>query len=91
MRKEVTCKCSVYPFSHRIGGGKCHGIEWAESIYLHKSTHCNQCRSNAGTECQVASGLEDIEECPEYQDRLEGRQAEMYPLNEEAMLDEYYV
>jgi len=81
MREQVTCFCSIYPFPHRLTGGKCNGIEWAESYYLnYKNNDCQNCNSNNETKCEVAMGQEDIDHCEAYNNQL-NRQTLDLPIN----------
>lgn len=69
-RRQITCWCYVYPFPHRINGGKCRGRDWAQSYYELDRWACSCCASNCNTYCEVANGQEDIKHCGGYRDHL---------------------
>lgn len=61
---DITCQCNAYSHPHRLGGGKCDGSAWCESIRSIDSYHCECCNKNDNGQCQVITGQEDInDEC----------------------------
>ena len=92
VRVQVTCLCGVYPFPHRIGGGKCTGRNWVASYINMVSECCNQCNckntgeSGAGGEragtCDVYEGLESIKLCEGYIDFLHSQTPMRLPMDE---------
>jgi len=67
---QLTCHCRAYEFPHRLGGGRCHGLAWADAYYLLIHNPCPTCNANAGGCCEVASGQEALAECKGYQESL---------------------
>lgn len=63
--KQVTCDCGVYPFPHRLNGGKCYGETWAEFYYYYICTECDGCPLNDNW-CEVVQGLEPVSNCEAY-------------------------
>ncbi|MBP9749480.1 MAG: hypothetical protein KBD21_02020 [Candidatus Pacebacteria bacterium] len=63
-RVQVTCRCGVYLFPHRLGGGCCRGRAWAESYREVDGSSCGTCNCDRQDgSCDVVEGLEDITYC----------------------------
>ena len=79
---QVTCVCSAYKFPHRIGGGKCSGIDWVESYMEISGNCCEFCNSYQGiNKCDVADGREAFSECDGYQQELHNAQLVNLPIS----------
>jgi hypothetical protein len=83
-RSQITCRCSAYPFPHRLTGGKCSGPEWAAAYFIWVGTACAGCNANNGG-CEVAAGAESITECEGYEDALRRGAPMRLPVDENRM------
>jgi hypothetical protein len=77
---EWTCRCSVYSFPHRFGGGDCTGRyltyhAWDNNSQGHP---CISCACNEGDTCSVADGREDIKMCEVWQEYVRYREIRIY-------------
>lgn len=67
---EVNCRCSKYPFVHRMLGGACKGGAFVEATFEREMYgDCRDCpliaRDDEGvTRCQVLDGAEPALQCP---------------------------
>jgi hypothetical protein len=62
-RNQITCRCSAYPFPHRLSGGKCKLPKYVETYFYEDRTLCFNCSSNKTSYCEVAEGLESSSVC----------------------------
>ena len=79
---QLVCKCSAYPFPHRLGGGKCYGREWAEAYFLWVKEECEFCNANSGW-CEVATGQEPISRCQGKAAWLHAGETRKLPMSDE--------
>lgn len=97
-RIQVTCKCSAYPFCHRIGGGKCDGSDWATSYAELDGSMCEGCPCNnnySGSaqgerfgSCDVSEALESHVHCGGYQEHLLSQPITRLPMSLEVYLSD---
>ena len=88
---QVTCRgCSAYSFPHRLGGGSCTGADWANSYLTHEREYCDCCPLLQEGQCQVAQGLESIQECPGYQEHKRMQLGPAHPTTESELLEDLY-
>ncbi len=75
---EIICICPTYDHPHRLGGGKCTGAEWCQSIREIDSYACQTCNfSSPDSTCDVVTGIEEVgEKCECVAEELRGRQLE---------------
>lgn len=78
------CRCGAYRFPHRMMGGLCDGggfvVKFFENNIGGACRHCN-CMDDNGYECQVESGREPPQQCPELQDVLRSEGVKLYGVN----------
>lgn len=84
-------------FPHRIGSGKCKGSEWAASYELLVHETCETCacyntgesgaRGERSATCDVAEGLESINQCEGFRDHMSTQPDVRLPMS----VDDYVV
>jgi len=79
---QVICRCNAYRFPHRLGGGRCSGLLWADSYNKHERDLCGSCNSNVNGICEVAEGIESIRECEGFQEHLRMQLPARHPTSE---------
>lgn len=82
--KRPICYCPAYGFPHKIGG-KCKGTDFADFHFSYIKSSCGGCNAlneiDSITTCDVADGIENINEAECYQDRLSYHPGERLPLD----------
>lgn len=89
-RIQVTCWCSVYTFPHRIGGGRCQGILWAQSYREVDGKCCKHCNNDYAENCDVADGRENIAYCQAIQEFLLHPPSLRLPIAIDILIEEKY-
>lgn len=77
---EYVCTCHAYRYPHRFGGGRCTGV-WVVDEAWNKNWgggDCRHCNLNDEGECQVLSGLEPANECPQWQEFVDYNEIKIY-------------
>lgn len=69
-RKQITCTCSAYSFPHRLSGGKCTLVKYAERTHglYFGSGVCLGCICFKSGSCEVAEGIESPKYCQAVQE-----------------------
>jgi len=76
---EVICRCGVYPYPHRFGGGYCSGESLVEFFW--NNGMCGDCKYRGFDDwsrapvCQVLNGREVLIECEQLQEFLRSNEA----------------
>lgn len=82
-RRQVTCYCIRYAFPHRLGGGRCFGRDWCESYHTNEHDMCRYCTLSLDTmQCEVALGVECLNQCPGYREHLRHQPTNRHPLDD---------
>jgi hypothetical protein len=88
---EVTCRCHVYRFPHRMMGGRCDGGAYVATTFDNQMYgSCRDCffrvereDDNEGyvIECQVVQGTDEMRHCPALQEFIAFHEIRLYGIH----------